>query len=221
MTGVEAKVEGRVAALFHDLIDAANEGNDKTTYQPRDVFTVFKTCEVQEGGWNDRDDVSDLERRQDTLNMDTKRRMTGNTWRPPAAMAPPGAGLLMRWLLFALALAACEDGPTRGAPPPEPPQAPRESDIKLPDLIVGVGDVVVLLDVSVLFTGDPFTFSANSSDTTVVAVLLTPPPLERTPSYRLTISALAPGVAQVRVQADGYQGSWAAQTSHVTVIPDT
>ena len=137
----------------------------------------------------------------------TRRRVSGNTRRP-----------LMRWILFALALVACEDGPTTG-PTPEPPLVPRVSDIKLPDLILGVGNAVVILDVSVLFTGDPFTFSASSSDTTVVAVLLTPPPFERSPSYRLTISALAPGVAEVRVQADGYEGSWAAQTSHVTVIP--
>ena len=36
VTGIEGKVEGRVAALFHDLIDAANENDDKTTHQPRE-----------------------------------------------------------------------------------------------------------------------------------------------------------------------------------------
>ena len=37
------------AALFHDLIDSNNEGNDRTTYPARYVMTVFKTCRTTAG----------------------------------------------------------------------------------------------------------------------------------------------------------------------------
>ena len=40
------QVEGNVAALFWDLIDSNNEGNDRTTYPAHYVFTVFKTCNL-------------------------------------------------------------------------------------------------------------------------------------------------------------------------------
>ena len=77
----KAKVEGHVAALFNDLIDApiarpdtSNtqdstflEPEDKTHYSARYVMKVFATCEVQNprwwrwrGGWRKRDDVSDF-----------------------------------------------------------------------------------------------------------------------------------------------------------------
>lgn len=59
-SGIPGKIEGRVAALFHDLIDSARDGNDRTNYSPRDVFTVFKTCDVLLGGWSPRNEVSDF-----------------------------------------------------------------------------------------------------------------------------------------------------------------
>ena len=46
-------VEGNVAALFHDLIDDRNEGNDRTSLDPRDVMTVFRTCRNSGGKRND------------------------------------------------------------------------------------------------------------------------------------------------------------------------
>lgn len=56
-----AKVEGNVAALFHDLLDSSDEGNDQTNYDGTYVFEVFRTCDVRVGGsWDDRDDVSDF-----------------------------------------------------------------------------------------------------------------------------------------------------------------
>ncbi len=40
--------EGSVAAMFHDLIDSANEDDDETTYGGSYVFRVFDTCRVTE-----------------------------------------------------------------------------------------------------------------------------------------------------------------------------
>lgn len=55
------EVEGWVAALFQDLIDSANEGNDETTYLPSEIATAFKTCDVRVSYvWVDRNDVSDF-----------------------------------------------------------------------------------------------------------------------------------------------------------------
>lgn len=58
--------ENNVAALFRDLLDSSNEGDDLTSYSGAYVFTVFKTCRTP----NDlRDTVFDfvwcLERRVD------------------------------------------------------------------------------------------------------------------------------------------------------------
>ena len=39
-----AEIEGNVAALFHDLIDSNNEGDDETHYDAYDVITAFRTC---------------------------------------------------------------------------------------------------------------------------------------------------------------------------------
>lgn len=38
--------EGNVAALFHDLIDEANEGDDETSYSANYVAHVLRTCRV-------------------------------------------------------------------------------------------------------------------------------------------------------------------------------
>ena len=59
---IPAQVEGRVAALFHDLFDSANEGDDATTYDGSYIIQVFRSCEVRNSGssWRDRDDVSDF-----------------------------------------------------------------------------------------------------------------------------------------------------------------
>jgi hypothetical protein len=40
--------DGSVAAMFHDLIDSANEDDDETTYGGSYVFRVFDTCRVTE-----------------------------------------------------------------------------------------------------------------------------------------------------------------------------
>lgn len=51
------EIEGNVAALFHDLIDSNNTGNDNTTYPARFVLMVFKTCRVPT---DQRDDTADF-----------------------------------------------------------------------------------------------------------------------------------------------------------------
>ena len=55
-------VEGRVAAMFHDLIDSANGSGDATTYSGSSIGTAFKTCERRTGGgsWHRRSDVSEF-----------------------------------------------------------------------------------------------------------------------------------------------------------------
>lgn len=57
------EIEGYVAALFWDLTDSANDGNDRTNYSASQVATALRTCEVRivaNGAWLDRDDVSDF-----------------------------------------------------------------------------------------------------------------------------------------------------------------
>lgn len=55
------EVEGNVAAMFHDLLDSANEGQDQTHYNGRYVLGVFRTCEIRmDNAWRDRNDVSDI-----------------------------------------------------------------------------------------------------------------------------------------------------------------
>lgn len=57
----DPRMEGFIAALFWDLIDSANEGNDETTYLPSKIATAFKTCDVRVSYvWVDRNDVSDF-----------------------------------------------------------------------------------------------------------------------------------------------------------------
>ena len=60
--GTRGKIEGWVAALFHDLIDGGSEEEDETEYEPHYVMTVFKSCRVKPlvGGWTMRNDVSDF-----------------------------------------------------------------------------------------------------------------------------------------------------------------
>ena len=60
LSGLKPKIEGHVAALFHDLIDSENEEGDSTTYSSRYVIRVFKTCEVKHSGWRKRNDVGDF-----------------------------------------------------------------------------------------------------------------------------------------------------------------
>lgn len=62
-----AAVEGSVAALFRDLIDATNEIGDRTTYPSTYVIEVFKTCRVRHWVprtksyvWRAREDVTDF-----------------------------------------------------------------------------------------------------------------------------------------------------------------
>lgn len=49
--------EGSAAALFHDLIDGVNEGDDATTLNARSVMTVFKTCQDSN---REREHISDF-----------------------------------------------------------------------------------------------------------------------------------------------------------------
>lgn len=60
--GTRGKIEGWVAALFHDLIDGGSEKKDETEYKPYYVMTVFKSCRVKPlgGSWTVRNDVSDF-----------------------------------------------------------------------------------------------------------------------------------------------------------------
>ena len=57
-SGVPGKIEGNVAALFHDLIDLANETDDDTSYPANYVANVLRTCRVS--GFSRINDVSDL-----------------------------------------------------------------------------------------------------------------------------------------------------------------
>lgn len=61
-TGTKGKIEGYVAALFHDLIDDENETDDETSYSANYVATVFKSCYVRApfGRSRHRNDVSDF-----------------------------------------------------------------------------------------------------------------------------------------------------------------
>ena len=52
----DGEIEGNVAALFHDLIDENNEGNDRTTLRAVHVMTVFRTCRTSDGKRNDTAD---------------------------------------------------------------------------------------------------------------------------------------------------------------------
>ena len=45
-SGTPGKIEGSVAALFYDLMDSANEGDDETAYSAWDVTEAFRTCRV-------------------------------------------------------------------------------------------------------------------------------------------------------------------------------
>lgn len=61
VSGVPAKYEGRVAMLFHDLIDSAVDDGDRTSYDASDVMDVFRTCRVRVGrSWSDRNDITDF-----------------------------------------------------------------------------------------------------------------------------------------------------------------
>ena len=51
------EIEGNVAALFHDLTDDNNEGDDEVSYDLEDIITVFKTCRNSDGK---RDDTADF-----------------------------------------------------------------------------------------------------------------------------------------------------------------
>lgn len=61
--GVHGKIEGYVAALFHDLADGGTEENDETEYANSYLAAVFATCYVKVGPRrirSKRDDVSDF-----------------------------------------------------------------------------------------------------------------------------------------------------------------
>lgn len=61
--GTHGKIEGYVAALFHDLIDGGRETGDETDYSAPYVMRVFKTCTIRWGVRNTqakRNDVSDF-----------------------------------------------------------------------------------------------------------------------------------------------------------------
>lgn len=57
----KGKIEGYVAALFHDLLDDETETGDYTEYSGTYVFKVFKTCRVKTGlFYGKRTKVSDF-----------------------------------------------------------------------------------------------------------------------------------------------------------------
>lgn len=56
-TGIPGKIEGHIAALFTDLIDSSDEGDDDTNYTGHYVSEVFRTCRVD---GSKRNDVSDF-----------------------------------------------------------------------------------------------------------------------------------------------------------------
>lgn len=51
------EIEGNVAALFQDLLDSNNDGNDRTDYPGYYVMMVFKTCKTPTAK---RDDTADF-----------------------------------------------------------------------------------------------------------------------------------------------------------------
>ncbi len=53
----EAEIEGNVAALFHDLVDGAKDGNDDTSYPADFIADVFETCWA---GGSKRNDTTDF-----------------------------------------------------------------------------------------------------------------------------------------------------------------
>lgn len=53
----DAEIEGNFAALLHDLIDSAEDGNDETNYPEDFVADVFKTCRAN---GIERNDVTDF-----------------------------------------------------------------------------------------------------------------------------------------------------------------
>lgn len=59
--GTKGKIEGYVAALFHDLLDGGSESGDETDYAGGYVMAVFKSCRVTvSGALVKRNDVSDF-----------------------------------------------------------------------------------------------------------------------------------------------------------------
>lgn len=61
-SGTKGKIEGYIAALFHDLIDGGTETDDETEYDGDYVMTVFSSCKTagQRGEFKIRNDVSDF-----------------------------------------------------------------------------------------------------------------------------------------------------------------
>ncbi len=61
-SGTKGKIEGYVAAMFHDLIDGGTETGDDTEYDGDYVMTVFASCKTggQRSSLKIRDDVSDF-----------------------------------------------------------------------------------------------------------------------------------------------------------------
>lgn len=109
-----------------------------------------------------------------------------------------------------------------GLAPPVPP--PTATSVPFDDLTLEVGDSVVVESVEALFVGYiPLTFTAGSSDTTVLRASVRE-------AVRLTITARAPGSADVSVTATeptrdpndwyglGPQGRSVTRTAKVTVI---
>ena len=133
-------------------------------------------------------------------------------------------------LLFALLVStwagACTDGDITSSttpPPPPPNEPPRASWIPLADLILEVGSSVTVLDSETLFwDNDHLTIAAESSDPALVAVAIDPGGPVISTSYKLTVLAVAPGVAVViltATEAERVSPLSAARDFKVTVIP--
>ena len=59
--GTKGKIEGYVAALFHDLLDGGSESGDETDYEGDYVMAVFKSCRIAtNSAFVKRNDVSDF-----------------------------------------------------------------------------------------------------------------------------------------------------------------
>ena len=59
--GTKGKIEGYVAALFHDLLDDTSESGDETDYDGAYVMAVFKSCRTATHRiFSKRNDVSDF-----------------------------------------------------------------------------------------------------------------------------------------------------------------
>ena len=59
--GTKGKIEGYVAALFHDLLDGGSESGDDTDYEGDYVMAVFKSCRTaMDNTFEKRDDVADF-----------------------------------------------------------------------------------------------------------------------------------------------------------------